>query len=91
MGDATGVVAWASGQNVRPVLLDPVEWIIFQCLDSGDDPVSLAHDVADVVGIELPVALARIKGAADKFVSAGLIGDGDVAALDRDFLLPVST
>lgn len=90
LSDSTGAVAWESETLADPVLLDPVEWIILQCLADDDDIKSLASDVAGIVGVSIEVALRRIETAMSRFEQGGLI-DGPQGPTHPDPYFPLST
>jgi hypothetical protein len=86
-----GTVVWRAPGRSIPVLLDPVEWIILQCLTEDDDPDGLVSDIVDVVGIDVVAAAARVDRACARFHALGLLGEQTTGAQsDPLFARPLS-
>lgn len=54
-------------------LLDPVDWLILQCLEFGDDTDDLVDDIVDIVGVDRDIAVSRTSIALREFARAGLL------------------
>jgi hypothetical protein len=86
-----GAVVWPLTVGSSPAVLDPVEWIILQCLAIDDDIEGLVSDIAAVVGIDDRTAASRVNAAYARFGAAGLLeGHASDDFNDPLFALPLS-